>query len=90
MNIHSDARFHVLIESQRITQALLGQLAARSETFTENPISVEQLGNLVDLVQQGTITGRILALHALAYFRMTSNRVLREEFITIYAREPIL
>lgn len=37
---------------------MLGQLAARSETFTENLVSVEQMGNLIDLVQRGTITGK--------------------------------
>ncbi|KAH9855061.1 Glutamyl-tRNA-Gln amidotransferase B subunit [Lenzites betulinus] len=40
-----------------ITHELLGQLAFRHETFKENPISVEQMGNLVDLVQSLKVTG---------------------------------
>ncbi|KAI9000741.1 Glutamyl-tRNA-Gln amidotransferase B subunit [Trametes punicea] len=40
-----------------ITHELLGQLAFRHETFTDNPISVEQMGELVDLVQCGKVTG---------------------------------
>ncbi|TFK55405.1 Glutamyl-tRNA amidotransferase B subunit [Heliocybe sulcata] len=40
-----------------ITQDLLGQLAARNLTFKENPISTQQLGDLVDIVQNGSITG---------------------------------
>ncbi|TBU33054.1 Glutamyl-tRNA amidotransferase B subunit [Dichomitus squalens] len=40
-----------------ITHELLGQLAFRNETFRENPISVEQMGELVDLVQGGKVTG---------------------------------
>jgi aspartyl-tRNA(Asn)/glutamyl-tRNA(Gln) amidotransferase subunit B len=41
----------------RITHELLGQLAARKETFKNNKLSVEQMGELIDLVQDGTITG---------------------------------
>jgi len=40
-----------------ITQELLGQLAARSYTFAQNPISVEQMGKLIDLVKDSVITG---------------------------------
>ena len=36
---------------------LLGQLAARKETFSDNPVSVEQMGELVDMVQCGQMTG---------------------------------
>ncbi|KAA1466549.1 Glutamyl-tRNA amidotransferase B subunit [Dentipellis sp. KUC8613] len=39
-----------------ITHDLLGQLAARKQTFNANPVSVDQMGNLIDLVQSGTIT----------------------------------
>jgi aspartyl-tRNA(Asn)/glutamyl-tRNA(Gln) amidotransferase subunit B len=41
-----------------IVQVLFGQLAARNRTFTENPITVAQLGSLVDMVQSGSITGQ--------------------------------
>lgn len=40
-----------------IVQFLFGQLAARNQTFTENPITAAQLGSLIDMVQSGTITG---------------------------------
>ncbi|KAI0638469.1 Glutamyl-tRNA-Gln amidotransferase B subunit [Trametes polyzona] len=40
-----------------ITHELLGQLAFRHETFKENPISAEQMGELVDLVQTQKVTG---------------------------------
>ncbi|KAF8550387.1 Glutamyl-tRNA amidotransferase B subunit [Imleria badia] len=36
---------------------LIGQLAARKETFSDNPVSVEQMGELVDMVQCGKMTG---------------------------------
>ena len=40
-----------------IVQVLFGQLAARNQTFTENTITVAQLGSLIDMVQSGVITG---------------------------------
>lgn len=40
-----------------MTHELLGQLAARRETFSDNSLSVGQLGELIDLVQDGVITG---------------------------------
>ncbi|SAL96483.1 hypothetical protein [Absidia glauca] len=44
---------------------LFGQLTGEHLTFEENPISVEQLGSLIDLVQDGTITGDEASLKAL-------------------------
>jgi aspartyl-tRNA(Asn)/glutamyl-tRNA(Gln) amidotransferase subunit B len=41
-----------------MTHELLGQLTARKETFSDNPVSVAQLGELMDLVQDGKITGK--------------------------------
>ncbi|EMD40527.1 hypothetical protein CERSUDRAFT_44073 [Gelatoporia subvermispora B] len=40
-----------------ITHELLGQLAFRKETFSDNPMTVEQMGELIDLVQSKTVTG---------------------------------
>ena len=40
-----------------ILQVLFGQLAARNQTFSENPITAVQLGSLIDMVQSGVITG---------------------------------
>ena len=41
----------------RLAHELLGQLAARKETFKNNPLTVGQMGELIDLVQSKTITG---------------------------------
>lgn len=41
---------------------LLGQLAARKETFSDNPLSVEQMGELVDMVQCGKMTGACIGI----------------------------
>lgn len=41
----------------RITHELLGQLAFRNEPFSKNPISAEEMGGLIDLVQGGKLTG---------------------------------
>ena len=40
-----------------IVQVLFGQLAARNQTFTENSVTVAQLGSLIDMVQSAVITG---------------------------------
>ena len=32
-------------------------MAFRDETFKENPMSVEQMGELIDLVRDGKVTG---------------------------------
>jgi len=53
-----------------MTHELLGQLAARKETFQENPVSVEQMGDLIDMVQSGKITGtsgKTLLRHMIAH-----------------------
>ena len=40
----------------RLVHELIGKLSARKESFKDNKISVSQLGQLIDLVEQGTIT----------------------------------
>ncbi|OCH94280.1 Glutamyl-tRNA-Gln amidotransferase B subunit [Obba rivulosa] len=40
-----------------ITHELLGQLAFRKETFSDNPMTTEQMGELIDMVQEKKITG---------------------------------
>lgn len=40
----------------RMTQDLLGQLSAQQRTFSDNPLSADVFGQLIDLVQGGTIT----------------------------------
>jgi aspartyl-tRNA(Asn)/glutamyl-tRNA(Gln) amidotransferase subunit B len=44
-------------KSQRLINELIGQLSARNQTFDENPLTVDQFGELIDLVQNGTVTG---------------------------------
>jgi len=49
-----------------ITHDLLGQLATRKETFAENPVSAQTMGELIDLVTSGKITstsGKVLLRH---------------------------
>ncbi|KAI0005114.1 Glutamyl-tRNA amidotransferase B subunit [Russula compacta] len=51
-----------------IIHELLGQLALRKKLFRESPISVEQMGGLVDMVQGGIVTGssgKLLLRHML-------------------------
>lgn len=40
----------------RLVHELIGKLSARKESFKVNKISVSQLGQLIDLVEAGTIT----------------------------------
>ncbi|EIN10973.1 Glutamyl-tRNA amidotransferase B subunit [Punctularia strigosozonata HHB-11173 SS5] len=40
-----------------VTHELLGQLLARGWSFHQNPMSAEHMGEFVDMVQQGRITG---------------------------------
>ncbi|KAF9462046.1 Glutamyl-tRNA-Gln amidotransferase B subunit [Collybia nuda] len=52
-----------------MTHELLGQLSARKQSFADNQISVQQMGELIDLVQSKVITGtsgKLLLRHMLA------------------------
>ena len=40
-----------------MTHELLGQLTMRKETFINNLVSVEQMGELIDMVQSRKLTG---------------------------------
>ncbi|KAJ2964598.1 hypothetical protein NQZ79_g410 [Umbelopsis isabellina] len=40
-----------------MTHELFGQIASKSVSFSSNPVSTDQLGSIVDLVQSGSITG---------------------------------
>ncbi|KAF5322005.1 hypothetical protein D9619_000691 [Psilocybe cf. subviscida] len=53
-----------------LTHELLGQLSARKETFSDNSLSTTQFGELIDLVQNKSITGtsgKFLLKHLLAH-----------------------
>lgn len=41
----------------RLIHDLLGGLGSLKQDFGSNPVSLEQMGNLLDLISQGTITG---------------------------------
>lgn len=45
------------VRLDRMTHELLGQLSLRKETFRDNHMSVKQMGELIDMVQSGKITG---------------------------------
>ncbi|KAG0702424.1 GatB/GatE catalytic domain-containing protein [Suillus ampliporus] len=65
-----------------MTHELLGQLTARKETFSDNPVSIEQLGELIDLVQDGKITGtsgKSLLKHIIANRSSSAPSVLAQE-----------
>jgi len=52
-----------------MTHELLGQLTARNETFSDDRLGIEQMGELIDLVQGGVITGtsgKLILRHMLA------------------------
>jgi aspartyl-tRNA(Asn)/glutamyl-tRNA(Gln) amidotransferase subunit B len=74
-----------------IVQVLFGQLAARSQTFTENQIMAAQLGSLIDMVQSGVITGEPFPLQQspCTYFSFP-NRVLREADTKAHVGQPLL
>jgi aspartyl-tRNA(Asn)/glutamyl-tRNA(Gln) amidotransferase subunit B len=53
---------------RRMIHDLLGQLTQRDETFTHNSISPQQLGEIIDAIEEGRITttgGKILLRHLL-------------------------
>jgi aspartyl-tRNA(Asn)/glutamyl-tRNA(Gln) amidotransferase subunit B len=54
-----------------IVQVLFGQLAARSQTFTDNSITVAQLGSLIDMVQTGVITGEVCSVESCVAVSLT-------------------
>jgi len=75
-----------------IVQVLFGQLAARNQTFTENSITVTQLGSLIDMVQSGVITGDALSDESriAVYLTLVSDRFFGEVDPKAHARRTIL
>ena len=43
----------------RMTHDLLGQLTSRKEAFNNNQLSAEQFGELIDLVEDKSITSEL-------------------------------
>ncbi|KAG5654231.1 hypothetical protein H0H81_005918 [Sphagnurus paluster] len=65
-----------------MTHELLGQLTARKETFKDNHLSVEQLGELIDMVQDKIITGtsgKMLLRHMLGHPSAKSTKEIAAE-----------
>ncbi|KAF9057833.1 Glutamyl-tRNA amidotransferase subunit B, mitochondrial [Panaeolus papilionaceus] len=63
-----DPAFVINCTLYRLTHELLGQLAARKQSFAQNPLSVEQFRDLVHLVDNKTLTGtsgKLLLRHIL-------------------------
>ncbi|TFK28925.1 glutamyl-tRNA amidotransferase [Coprinopsis marcescibilis] len=83
--------FDALCESQKrdpkivfnwLGNELLGQLTSKKASFTENPINSDQLGQLIDMVQDGTLTGtsgKYLLRHLLSNPSGKTARDLAEE-----------
>jgi len=51
--------FSELDRRWRIINELLAQLALRKKAFSQNPVTPQQLGALIDMVNEKTITGEI-------------------------------
>ncbi|KAI6152376.1 GatB/GatE catalytic domain-containing protein [Pisolithus tinctorius] len=65
-----------------MTHDLLGQLAARKETFSDNPVSVKHMGELIDMVQSGKVTGtsgKTLLRHMISHRSLDSPSKLAKE-----------
>lgn len=73
-----------------MTHELLGQLTARKQSFQDSHLSAEQMGELIDMVQEKTITGESLSYAAKdLILNCTSNRYLREAVAPTYACQSI-
>jgi len=69
----------------RLIHKLLGKLALLKQSFKDNHLSVEQLGELIDMVQSGAITGNKFHQSASLELRCLSDwpllyRNLRESY----------
>jgi aspartyl-tRNA(Asn)/glutamyl-tRNA(Gln) amidotransferase subunit B len=79
-----------------MTHELLGQLAARRETFKDNRLTVGQMGELIDLVQDGVITGQftpvmsLVGSQLLIYLMNTTTGTSRKLLLRHMLAEPSL
>lgn len=60
MNSHVLFIFLKLDGCRRIINELLAQLTLRKKSFSQNPVTPQQLGALIDMVNEKTITGEML------------------------------
>jgi aspartyl-tRNA(Asn)/glutamyl-tRNA(Gln) amidotransferase subunit B len=70
---------------------LLGQLSSRNTPFAENPVSVQQFGELIDLVQERTMTGtsaKYLLRHLLSHPTGKSSKELANELQLLAFASP--
>ena len=72
---------HSHVYDDRITHELLGQLAHRQETFTQNPITTAQMGDLIDLVQSKRITGESAKIAVIPSAR---NKIFQERLASFF------
>ncbi|KAI0268154.1 Glutamyl-tRNA amidotransferase B subunit [Gloeopeniophorella convolvens] len=73
-----------------IIHELLGQLSLRKKLFHENPISLQQMGGLIDMVQGGNVTGssgKLLLRHMLDYPSSRHPEELARELSLLAVRE---
>jgi len=73
-----------------IIHELLGQLALRKKMFRENPVSLEQMGGLIDMVQSGLMTGssgKLLLRHMLDNPSTTASTELAGHLGLLATRE---
>jgi aspartyl-tRNA(Asn)/glutamyl-tRNA(Gln) amidotransferase subunit B len=79
--------FKLAHDGYRVTHELLGQLSHRQETFTQNPMTAAQMGDLIDLVQSKQITGKDITV---AFFTspdlMLYGRDVRKAYLATHSR----
>lgn len=57
----------------RITHDLYGLLVAREKTFKESPVSVDQMRGLLDLLENGQVTGMVYAYFVFLLSALTNR-----------------
>ncbi|KAF8272096.1 Glutamyl-tRNA amidotransferase B subunit [Lactarius quietus] len=76
-----------------IIHELLGQLALRKKVFRANPVSLEQMGGLIDMVQNGLMTGssgKLLLRHMLDNPSAAASTALARRLGLLATREDAI
>lgn len=67
-------------------------MSARKQTFDENPLTADQFGELIDLVQNGTVTGQFISLSLASLcvdeFAGTSGKFLLKHMLMNTSSHP--